>query len=176
MNGEPREVPIRDPSKIIEMVKNLQQTGVISSVTEDWLMFKADNTQRYGLLACAVTVFRHCHKASFRYLMQMALQDLADFMHKDEAKKSKDPQSWSTIAFEQNDPSDIFRFITEISQRDRELLHQFLAGCRRMNLEHDYVFAGCNPCLLADLIVAAPEDTVHKIRKCLMPLQVGYTF
>ena len=108
--------------------------------------------------------------------MQMALQDLADFMHKDEAKKAKDPQSCSTIAFEQNDPSDIFRFITEISQRDRELLHQFLAGCRRMNLEHDYVFAGCNPCLLADLIVAAPEDTVRKIRKCLMPLQVGYTF
>jgi patatin-like phospholipase/acyl hydrolase len=174
MNGEPREVPIRDPSKIIEMVKNLQQTGVISNVTEDWLMFKADNTQRCVLLASVLD--RRYHKASFRYHMQMALQDLADFMHKDEAKKAKDPQSWSTIAFEQNDPSDIFRFITEISQRDRELLHQFLAGCRRMNLEHDYVFAGCNPCLLADLIVAAPEDTVHKIRKCLMPLQVGYTF
>ena len=104
--------------------------------------------------------------------MQMALQDLADFMHKDEAKKAKDPQSWSTIAFEQDSPSDIFRFITEISQRDREILHQFMSGCRRMNLEHDYVFAGCNPCLLADLIVSAPEDTVRQIRKCLMPLQV----
>jgi hypothetical protein len=47
MNHEPRGVPIRDPSKITEMVKNLQQTGVISNVTEDWLTFKADNTQRF---------------------------------------------------------------------------------------------------------------------------------
>jgi hypothetical protein len=57
LNKEPREVPIRDPSKIIDVVKNLQQTGVISSVTEDWLAFKADNTQRFcthhPLFACS---------------------------------------------------------------------------------------------------------------------------
>ena len=48
LNGEPRGVQIRDQSKIIEMVKNLQQTNVISGVAEDWLTFKADNTQRSG--------------------------------------------------------------------------------------------------------------------------------
>jgi hypothetical protein len=104
--------------------------------------------------------------------MQQAMQDLADFMFKEDAKKAKDPQSWSTIGLEQNTPAQIFRFITEISQRDRETLHTLLAGCRRMNLEHDYVFAGCNPCLLADLIVSAPDDVVAQIRKFLMALQV----
>jgi hypothetical protein len=54
LNGEPREVAIRDPSKITEMVRNLQQTGVISNVTEDWLMFKADNAQKYDMLSTAV--------------------------------------------------------------------------------------------------------------------------
>ena len=100
------------------------------------------------------------------------MQDLADFMFKEDAKKAKDPQSWSTIGFEQNTSSQVFRFITEISQRDREILNNLLAGCKRMNLEHDYVFAGCNPCLLADLIVGASDDEVFQIRKCLMALQV----
>jgi hypothetical protein len=51
MNGEPRGVAIRDKSKIIEMVKNLQQTGVISNVAEDWLTFKADDTNRFDIWA-----------------------------------------------------------------------------------------------------------------------------
>ena len=167
MNHEPRGVPIRDPSKITEMVKNLQQTGVISSVTEDWLTFKADNTQRSNVYPLHLL---RCYFIQFcRFHMQNAMQDLADFMF---AKKAKDPQSWSTIGFEQNTPAHIFRFITEISQRDREILHNFLAGCRRMNLDHDYVFASCNPCILADLMVSAPDDLVYHIRKCMMALQV----
>jgi hypothetical protein len=168
MKGEPRGVAIRDKSKIIEMVKNLQQTGVISKVAEDWLTFKADDTQR------CVKLFTSCRffKMFCRFQMQQAMQDLADFMFKEDAKKAKDPQSWSTIGFEQNTPAQIFRFITEISQRDREILNNLLAGCKRMNLEHDYVFAGCNPCLLADLIVGASDDVVFQIRKCLMALQV----
>ena len=105
--------------------------------------------------------------------MQQAMQDLADFMFKEDAKKAKDPQSWSTIGLEQNTSSQVFRFITEISQRDREILHQLLAGCKRMNLLHDNVFAGCNPCLLADLIVGASDDVVREMRKCLMALQVA---
>ncbi len=104
--------------------------------------------------------------------MQKVLQDLADFMFRDDTKKAKDPQSWGTIGFEQNTPPHILRFITEISQRDREVLHKLMAGCKRMNLEHDYVFAGCNPCLLADLIVGASDDVVYHLRKCLMALQV----
>ena len=104
--------------------------------------------------------------------MQKALQDLADLMLKDDEKKAKDPQSWSTISFEQNSPPQIFRFITEISQRDREVLHQFMAGCKRMNMKHDNVFSGCNPCILADLIVGASDDVVYHMRKCLMALQV----
>jgi hypothetical protein len=106
--------------------------------------------------------------------MQKALQDLADFMLKEEAKKAKDPQSWSTIGFEQNTPPQIFRFITEISQRDREVLHNFLAGCKRMNLKHDYVFAGCNPCVLADLMVDASDELVYHMKKCLIALQVFF--
>jgi hypothetical protein len=93
-------------------------------------------------------------------------------MFKDEAKKAKDPQSWSTIGFDQNSPPQIFRFLTEISQRDREVLHKLMAGCKRMNLKHDYVFAGCNPCLLADLIVGASDEVVYHMRKCFMALQV----
>ena len=112
------------------------------------------------------------HTRFCRFHMQNAMQDLADFMFKEDAKKAKDPQSWSTISFEQNSPAHIFRFITEISQRDRELLNNFLAGCRRMNAEHDYVFATCNPCILADLMVGAPDESVRHIRKCMMALQV----
>jgi hypothetical protein len=168
MKGEPRGVAIRDKSKIIEMVKNLQQTGVISSIAEDWLTFKADDTQRCVKLSTCCPFF----KLFRRFQMQQAMQDLADFMFKEDAKKAKDPQSWSTIGFEQNTSAQIFRFITEISQRDREVLNNLLAGCKRMNLEHDYVFAGCNPCLLADLIVGASDDVVLQIRKCLMALQV----
>jgi Tfp pilus assembly protein PilO len=49
LNNEPRELPIRDPSKVVDMVKNLQQTGVISSVTDDWLTFKANDAQRFAV-------------------------------------------------------------------------------------------------------------------------------
>jgi hypothetical protein len=175
MKGEPRGVAIRDKSKVIDMVKNLQQTGVISSVAEDWLTFKADDTQRFVCQLYFVKSFTCCRFSLgifCRFQMQQAMQDLADFMFKEDAKKAKDPQSWSTIGLEQNTPAQIFRFITEISQRDREVLNNLLAGCKRMNLEHDYVFAGCNPCLLADLIVGASDDVVLQIRKCLTALQV----
>ena len=93
-------------------------------------------------------------------------------MLKEDSKRAKDPQSWSTIDFEQNSPPQIFRFLTEISQHDRETLHKFMTGCRRMNLEHDYVFQSCNPCLLADLTVSASDEQVKEIRKCMIALQV----